>query len=86
MATPDPKMHSITGTLTSLMLTERDDDYAFNNTCVANRTMIDIYKLTSTKNNKHSDSEPESIYNELQETTNEKLYSASTVEFGFTII
>ena len=84
MATNEPKMRSITGTLTPLMLTERDDDYSFNVTYTANRTIKDICQLCAKKGSKYSAAELESNYNELLEMAKEELYSGSTVEFGFT--
>lgn len=84
MATSDPKMHSITGTLTPLMLTERDDDYAFNVTYLAKRSIKDICRLAANKNGKYTAAEYESMYTDLFETAKEEVYSSSTVEFGFT--
>ena len=84
MATNEPKMRSITGTLTPLMLTARDDDYSFNVTYTANRTIKDICQLCAKKGSKYSAAELESNYNELLEMAKEELYSGSTVEFGFT--
>ncbi|WP_158582866.1 hypothetical protein [Parabacteroides sp. AF17-28] len=37
MVISNPKMHCINDTLTHLMLTERNDDYAFNSICVATK-------------------------------------------------
>lgn len=84
MAEKDPKMHSITGTLTPLMLTERDDDYNFNVTYLANRSIKDICKLTANKGSKYTAAQYESMYMDLFETAKEEVYSSSTVEFGFT--
>lgn len=47
MATNDPKKHSITGNLVANMLTEREDDYTFNVTYTANRTIKDLCKLAA---------------------------------------
>ena len=77
-------MHSITGTLTPLMLTERDDDYAFNVTYLAKRSIKDICRLAANKNGKYTAAEYESMYTDLFETAKEEVYSSSTVEFGFT--
>ena len=84
MAEKDPKMHSITDTLTPLMLTERDDDYNFNVTYLANRSIKDICKLTANKGSKYTAAQYESMYMDLFETAKEEVYSSSTVEFGFT--
>lgn len=84
MAEEDPKMHSITGTLTPLMLTERDDYYNFNVTYLANHSIKDICKLTANKSSKYTAAQYESMYMDLFETVKEEVYSSSTVEFGFT--
>ena len=83
MATNDPKKRSITGNLVANMLTEREDDYTFNVTYVANRTIKDLCKLAAQNKSKFSASELESAYNDLMEQAKQELYSASTVEFGF---
>lgn len=83
MATNDPKKRSITGNLVANMLTEREDDYTFNVTYVANRTIKDLCKLAALNKSKFSASELESAYNDLMEQAKLELYSASTVEFGF---
>lgn len=83
MATTDPKMRSITGNLVANMLTEREDDFTFNVTYVANRTIDDLCNIAAKGKSKFSASELRSAYNDLMEVAKEELYSASTVEFGF---
>ena len=64
MALNEPKMRSITGKLVANKLTERDDDFSFNVTYQANRSVKDLCKLAAT-NSKFTASELESAYNDL---------------------
>lgn len=48
MALNEPKMRSITGKLVANKLTERDDDFSFNVTYQANRSVKDLCKLAAT--------------------------------------
>ena len=82
MALNEPKMRSITGKLVANKLTERDDDFSFNVTYQANRSVKDLCKLAAT-NSKFTASELESAYNDLMAQAKIELYNASTVEFGF---
>ncbi|WP_195373571.1 MULTISPECIES: DUF4469 domain-containing protein [Parabacteroides] len=84
MATTTPKMRSIAGLLVPNYLTEREDDFTFNVTYLANRTVKDLCKLAAQSGSKFSASELESAYNDLLDQAKTELYSASTVEFGFT--
>lgn len=84
MAITDPKKRSITGKLVSNMLTEREDDFTYKVTYVANRTVKDLCALAVQRGSKFTASELESAYNDLFDAGKEELYSASTVEFGFT--
>lgn len=84
MATTEPKKRGITGKLVANMLTEREDDFTYNVTYVANRSVSDLCKLAFEAGSKFSASELESAYNDLFKSAKEELYSASTVEFGFT--
>lgn len=84
MATTTPKMRSIAGQLVPNYLTEREDDFTFNVTYLANRTVQDLCKLAAQSGSKFSASELESAYNDLLTQAKTELYSASTVEFGFT--
>lgn len=84
MASTDPKMRSIAGLLVPNYLTAREDDFTFNVTYVANRTVKDLCKLAAQAGSKFSASELESAYNDLLAQAKTELYSASTVEFGFT--
>lgn len=83
MANPDPKMRSITGNLTPNALTERTDDFTFNVTYQARRSVQDICKLAAENGSKFSASELESAYNDLLKQAETELFNASTVEFGF---
>ena len=58
MALNEPKMRSITGKLVANKLTERDDDFSFNVTYQANRSVKDLCKLAAT-NSKFTASELE---------------------------
>ena len=84
MTSTDPKMRSITGKLVTNMLTEREDDFTYKVTYVANRTIKDLCKLAAQNGSKFSASELESAYNDLFAVAKQEVYSASTVEFGFT--
>ena len=84
MASTNPKMRSITGKLVANVLTEREDDFTYNVTYVASRTIKDLCKLAAQSGSKFSASELESAYDDLIATAKDELYSASTVEFGFT--
>lgn len=84
MATNDPKKHSITGNLVANMLTEREDDYTYNVTYTANRSIPDLCKLAAKGKSKFTASELENAYNDLEEVAKAELLSAATVEFGFT--
>lgn len=84
MATNDPKKQSITGNLVANMLTEREDDYTFNVTYMANRTIEDLCKLTAKGKSKFTASELQSAYNDLKEQALTELFTSATVEFGFT--
>lgn len=79
MASNEPKKRSITGNLVAKMLTEREDDFTFNVTYVANRTIDDLCKIATNGKSKFSASELRSAYNDLMEVVKEELYSASTV-------
>lgn len=48
MASTDPKMRSIAGLLVPNCLTEREDDFTFNVTYLANRTVKDLCKMVTT--------------------------------------
>ena len=80
MATTDPKMRSITGNLVANMLTEREDDFTFNVTYVANRSIEDLCKIAANGKSKFSVSELLSDYTDLKEVAKEELYSVSTVD------
>ena len=82
MASNEPKKRSITGNLVANMLTEREDDFTFNVTYVANRSIEDLCKIAANGKSKFSASELLSAYTDLKEVAKEELYSASTVEFG----
>lgn len=82
MATNDPKKHSITGNLVANMLTERENDYTFNVTYTANRTIKDLCKLAAKGKSKFTASELENAYNDLEEQAKIELFNAATVEFG----
>ena len=84
MDSTDPKMRSITGSLVANMLTEREDDFNFNVTYLANRNIDDLCKIAANGKSKFTASELRSAYNDLMAVAEEELYSASTVEFGFT--
>lgn len=84
MASTEPKMRSITGRLTPNKLTEREDDFTFNVTYQASRSIKDLCQLAAI-NSKFSASELESAYNDLKAQAKIELFNASTVEFGFTI-
>ena len=60
MTSTDPKMRSITGKLVTNMLTEREDDFTYKVTYVANRTIKDLCKLAAQNGSKFSASELES--------------------------
>ena len=79
MALNEPKMRSITGKLVANKLTERDDDFSFNVTYQANRSVKDLCKLAAT-NSKFTASELESAYNDLMAQAKIELYNASTVD------
>lgn len=83
MATTEPKKRSIAGKLVANKLTEREDDFTFNVTYLANRTVKDLCRLAANAGSKFSASELESAYNDLMAQARNELYSASTVEFGF---
>lgn len=83
MANTDPNMRSITGKLTPNALTERPDDYTFNVTYQARRSVQDICKLAAAGGSKFSASELQSAYNDLMAQAETELFNASTVEFGF---
>ena len=84
MASNEPKKRSITGNLVANMLTEREDDFTFNVTYVASRSIEDLCKIAANGKSKFSASELLSAYNDLKAVAKEELYSASTVEFGLT--
>ena len=79
-----PKKRSITGKLVANVLTEREDDFTCNVTYVANRSIKDLCRIRAAKGSKYTAAEYESMYNDLEETAKEEMYSGSTVEFGFT--
>jgi hypothetical protein len=83
MAIEEPKKHSITGNLVANMLTEREDDYTFNVTYTANRTIKDLCRLAA-NSSKFTASELESAYKDLEEVAKAEVFNAATVEFGFT--
>ena len=79
----EPKKRSITGKLVANVLTEREDDFTCNVTYVANRSIKDLCRIRAAKGSKYSAAEYESMYNDLEETAKEEMYSGSTVELGF---
>lgn len=84
MATNEPKKHSITGNLVANMLTEREDDYNFNVTYMANRSIKDLCKLAAKNKSKFTAAELEAAYNDLENQALIELFTSATVEFGFT--
>ena len=84
MASTEPKKRSITGNLVANPLTEREDDYTFNVTYVSNRSIDDLCKLAANNKSKFTASELRAAYDALEAQAEEEIYSASTVEFGFT--
>lgn len=84
MTTTDPKMRNITGTLAANMLTEREDDFTFNVTYLANRTINDLCNIAAKGKSKFTAYELLAAYNDLEAVAEEELHSGSTVEFGFT--
>ena len=79
----EPKKRSITGKLVANVLTEREDDFTYNVTYVANRSIKDICRIRAAKGSKYTAAEYESMCNDLEETAKEEMYSGSTVELGF---
>lgn len=79
----EPKKRSITGKLVANVLTEREDDFTCNVTYVANRSIKDLCRIRAAKGSKYTAAEYESMYNDLEETAKEEMYSGSTVELGF---
>lgn len=75
------KLKGLPGKLTKNYLTEREDDYTFNVTYTANRSIADICALAA--NEKYSASELKAVYDLLLTTAKNELYSGATVEFGF---
>ena len=84
MANNEPKRRSIIGNLTPNKMTEREDDFTFNTIYVASRSIKDLCRLAAGNKSKFTATELESAYNDLFAQAKEELYSASTVEFGFT--
>lgn len=84
MANSEPKKRSIIANLTPNKLTEREDDFTCNVKYVANRKVKDLCRLAAANKSKFTASELEAAYNDLFTQAKEELYSASTVEFGFT--
>lgn len=78
-----PKKRSITGKLVANVLTEREDDFTYNVTYVANRSIKDLCRIRAAKGSKYTAAEYESMCNDLEETAKEEMYSGSTVELGF---
>lgn len=66
MASNEPKKRSITGNLVANMLTEREDDFTFNVTYVANRSIEDLCKIAANGKSKFSASELLSAYTEFK--------------------
>ena len=83
MATNEPKKRSITGNLVANMLTECEDDFTLNITYVARRFIDNLCQLAAKGKSKFTASELRTTYNDLMDVAKDKLYSASTVEFGF---
>ena len=79
----EPKKRSITGKLVANVLTEDEDDFTYNVTYVANRSIKDLCRIRAAKGSKYTAAEYESMYNDLEETAKEEMYSGSTVELGF---
>lgn len=79
----EPKKRSITGKLVANVLTEREDDFTYNVTYVANRSIKDLCRIRAAKGSKYTAAEYESMCNDLEETAKEEMYSGSTVELGF---
>ena len=76
----EPKKRSITGKLVANVLTEREDDFTYNVTYVANRSIKDLCRIRAAKGSKYTAAEYESMCNDLEETAKEEMYSGSTVE------
>ena len=79
----EPKKRSITGKLVANVLTEREDDFTYNVTYVANHSIKDLCRIRAAKGSKYTAAEYESMCNDLEETAKEEMYSGSTVELGF---
>lgn len=75
------KLKGLPGKLSKNYLTEREDDYTFNVTYTANRSIADICALAA--NEKYSASELKAVYDLLLATAKNELYNGATVEFGF---
>ena len=64
----EPKKRSITGKLVANVLTEREDDFTYNVTYVANRSIKDLCRIRAAKGSKYTAAEYESMCNDLEET------------------
>lgn len=79
MASNEPKMRCIVGTLVANMLTECEDDFTFNVTYVANRTIDDLCNIAARGKRKFTASELRVAYNDLERVAEEELNSGSTL-------
>ena len=70
----EPKKRSITGKLVANVLTEREDDFTYNVTYVANRSIKDLCRIRAAKGSKYTAAEYESMCNDLEETAKEVLW------------
>ena len=61
----EPKKRSITGKLVANVLTEREDDFTYNVTYVANRSIKDLCRIRAAKGSKYTAAEYESMCNAL---------------------
>ena len=50
----EPKKRSITGKLVANVLTEREDDFTYNVTYVANRSIKDLCRIRAAKGSKYT--------------------------------
>ena len=53
----EPKKRSITGKLVANVLTEREDDFTYNVTYVANRSIKDLCRIRAAKGSKYTAAE-----------------------------
>lgn len=85
METTNSQKYSITGTLVANNLTERKDDFTFNVTYLANWKIDELCRnAATTGKSKFTESELRTAYEDLFAVAKDKVYSGSTVEFGFT--